>query len=171
MAAQIVLKKKQSRFTLIQTDQALGIIVQNLTAQFRANGARCARNQHHAPFDFPADRVQADLDRLAAQQIFQTHFTELAHGDLPSNDVLEGRNRPECHFCLIADLDESAHLRAGRRRYGDEYFLRRLRPQNSRQLIDRAENGNVMNAHAVLRFVIIQAADCYIATVGTPDFS
>src|SRR5580765_3215795 len=153
-SALLVFKQAQAKeikagLTLVQTNEPRWSVVENLAAELGTDGARGAGYQYATAGELVANCFEVDLHALAAEQIFEADFTQLADRNFPCDDVFKGGHRAEADSRAIAGFNESAHLRAGGGRHGDERFLSALRGKDFGKLRDCAEDAHVINPNAL----------------------
>ena len=97
--------------------------VDNLTAQLAADGATCARHQHHLVANTEIHQLLNRLDRVSAEQVGNIDFLQIVHFDLAAGNVHDPRDT--AHMNLEAGQAEEDLLSccSGGRRNRQQHFL------------------------------------------------
>src|SRR5262249_49446710 len=108
--AMLVFKQAQAKeiqpgFALVEADELRWGVVENLPAEFGANGASGAGNQHASPPKWAANCFEVDFDAFAAEQIIEADFPQLTDRHFPGDDVLEGGHGAEADSRAIAGFN------------------------------------------------------------------
>ena len=112
------------------------------------------------PSTYARDRVDVDLDRLAAEQVLHLHGPDLAgEVEVALEQLVEPRQRLDRDVRLLGHLDDAlAHL-ARRGRDRDQHLVRVVVAEDPRQLVDRPEHAHAVEPHPPLARVVVDEAD------------
>ncbi len=144
---------------------------QDLPAQFAADGAAPARNQHPFAPQQSLDRGRVGLDGIPAQQILDLHIPQLGHADSAVQQFIHAWHSFSRNAGLFADIDHFPDYLAGRCRHGDDHLSDLVLPGQFRNSVAISQHLQAMNAHVMFVHVIIDEADGVQAQLGVvPHF-
>ena len=123
--AQFLLKIEHARLVLIDADQLIGLVFQNLPAEFGSDGTGCPSHHHAFVAQVTADGLKVNLNRVATKEIFKTDFAKFADLGFATNNITERGHGFERKLRFLADLRDALHLSAGRGGDGNQDFVDR----------------------------------------------
>ena len=139
--------------------QRLRIAARDLAAQLAADGAPGPGHHHAAATQHLANGSDIGLHRLAAQQVFDVHVTELAHADPTGQDVVEPRDSSRGDSGSAANRQDVANCRAMRRGHGDDHLRYRVLVHQMRDIVTPAEHWHSGDADTMLGAIIVHETD------------
>ncbi len=158
-ATQLTLDGQQQQFADLQQDDAAGTVARALAAQLRTDRATGTGHHHGATAQPATDQVPVRGDRLAAEQILDRHFLQLAGQRLPLQDVAQLGHGAERHAGAFADGDHPLHACGIQRGHGDHQQLGRSLADHRRGIIEAAQDRQALQLGAAQVRCVVQQAD------------
>lgn len=90
----------------IQDDQTLWIVPGHLPAQFTADGAAAAGDQHGFVLHIADDLIHIDLYGIPAQQILNLYLPQIGHVHISLDDLIHARQDLDPAAGLLTDLNQ-----------------------------------------------------------------
>ena len=152
---EFLLDGKQRRFASLNKDKLAGFLLGNLAAQFAADAASRTRHHHHRPANQPRDTLFVQRNRIPAQQILRINPPQMAHRNVPVEQLRHGRKN-------VVVQTESIH--AGHQlldrgglgpRHGDDDFLQAEIARDRGEVPARAHDRLSMHRAADLGVVVV----------------
>ena len=132
----------------------------DLAAELRADRAAAARHEYDPVADVGADRLEVDLDLLAAEHVLDRDRADLAREvDVAGDQLVQRRQRLHRHAFRARELDDLAAQLARRRRHRDQHLVRAVVADQVAQVVGRAEHADAVDAEVLLARVVVDEAD------------
>ncbi len=148
-------------------DQSRRVRAGDLPAELGADRAPGARDQHGLAREVGRDRLQVDLDRLAAEDVLDLDRTDL-RGEvvLVGDQLVEAGERLHGNALPARDLDDMLALLARGGRDRDQELVRPVVAQDVRELVRRPEHADAVDAEVLLARVVVDDPDRRVAELA-----
>ncbi len=124
-------------------------------------------DEHGLVLDVRGDRVDVDLDRLAAEQVLDLDRADLlGEVEIAGDQLVQPRQRLHRHVLRAGHLGNAGALLAGGGRNRDQELVGSPVAEDVRQLVARAEHADPVQAQVLLARVVVDQADRRVAEVG-----
>ena len=139
---------------------------QDLAAEFAANGAAAAGDEHALAGQQLAHRPRFRADGVAAQEVLQADVAHLLEADGAVEQLVKTGDGARLDARLLADAHDLANLDAGRSGHGDDDVVHAVALDQGGDGGAVAQHGCTIDGEAVLAGVIVNKADHVKAQAG-----
>src|SRR5581483_1025640 len=152
---QLLFDFKQGNFRLFDHDEQLGMVGEDLPAQFAADASASAGDKHDPVPQHAGDPDRIEIDRGAAQQVLDRHRSRPFDLHLAGGQLGKGRHNLRGGADLAAIFDDFLHPFRRHAGQGDDELVHAGDPGQLDELFDRAVDGKTVDAAAdFLRIVV-----------------
>ena len=145
----------------------LRLRARELTAELGADRPAGAGDEHGLVLHVRGDRVDVDLDRLAAEQVLDLDGTDLlCEVEIAGDQLVQARQRLDGDVLGARHLDDPSALPARGGRDRDQELVGATVTEQVRQLVARAEHADPVHAEVLLARVVVDEADRRVAEAG-----
>ena len=139
----------------------------DLAAELGADRAAGAGDEDGLSGEVGRDRLEVDLDRLAAEDVLHLHGPDL-HGevDVACDQLVQPRQRLHRDRRAARHLDDLRAHAAGRGRNRDQHLVGALLVQDRGQVVGRAQHADPVHAQVAGLRIVVDEADRRVAERG-----
>ena len=141
----LVMHEVQPVLGVVEQHQLRGHEARDLSHQLGTDRTSGARHDDPLAAQEVAHLVHVEFDRLAAEQVLDTHVAHLGQRGAPLLQVGQAGQRLHAHLRLRAEAGDLAHDLRGHRRVGDHDDLDLPLLQHARQVGDRAQHRDALD--------------------------
>ena len=157
---ELALDLEQRRLSVVDEDDPRRPDARDLPTELRADRATCARHEHGLTSEILRDRLEVDLDRLAAEHVLDLHRPQLCGEiDISSHELGKPRQRLHRETFGSRDLDNPLAQPAGSRRNRNQHLVWPAVVDQMLQVGDRPEDADAVEAKVALARVVVDEAD------------
>ncbi len=164
--AQFALDEVELELAALVDDQRGDPQARDLAAQFRADRATAARDEHRLPQQLALDAGPVELYGAASEQVVDRDLAHLAQAYAAGHEILQPRQCAERAAAALAELDDALHLGVCRGRNRDEDAVDLVAPRELRQARERAQYRNAMDSHAGEPRAVVDEADRHVVAIA-----
>ena len=150
----------------IEDDKLFGIVIGDLPAEFRADGAAAAGDQDDLAADEVEDLLHLRLDGLTPQQVLDRDGLQLVDSDFAADQLVETRQVLQLAVGLLADVQDIPAFFRGGTRDGQIDFVDLVLIGILQNGIPAADNRDVMNIAAPFVGIVVNDADNLFRRIG-----
>ena len=100
-------------FVDVEDDEHLRILLNDLTAEFRADRTATAGDKDDLVLNIRSNFINVVLDLVSTQKVFDLDFTELGDGDFSVYQLVDGRKDFNLSFRFLTDVDDVSSVFRG----------------------------------------------------------
>ena len=169
---ELALDLEERRLALVERISRAGFARRDLAAELRADRAAGARDQHGLALEIRRDRLEVDLDRLAAEDVLHLHRADLrGEVDLVGDQLVEARQR--LHRNALAARASTTCWRCSPE--ADGIAIRsssgRLSRRTCAELVRGPEHADAVDAEVPLARVVVDDPDRRVAELRVASAS
>src|SRR5690606_12032014 len=131
---------------------------QNLAAQFAANGATTARDQHAPAVQQLPNRLCVGLHWFTPQKVFQVHVADLVDAHRAIEQGIDAGDDLSFYSRLVTNLRDFTHRVAGGGGHGDDGAVDAIITHDLGDGLAIAQHRHGVNTYILLAWVVIEAA-------------
>ena len=140
-------------------EQRLGLKLQNLPAEFRADGAARSCHSDTASCDQFLYRCRIKAYGSALQQVFEGEVPDLAHGDFAVQNVAEIWKRCDWNFEWLQGRHDFPELLRGGPRHGDKHFVNLHPVHDGAQVLSCSQHRNAVDPVTHFIRIVVDESD------------
>ena len=143
----------------VEDDELLGVVARDLAAELGSDGAAAPGDHDNAALDETAHLLRVHHDGVAAQQVLQADFAQLAHGHLAVHELVDARYRADLAPCGAAQLQDLPAVGAAAAGDGKDDLVHAVLVAGPGDRVAAAHDGHALKVAAVLAGVVVHRAD------------
>ena len=149
----------EGEFAQLEDDQLARLEAGDLAAEFGADGAAAAGDQHGLALDHVAQATGVEADGVAAQQVVHVHIADLRDLDLPAHQLLHVGDDEQLDVGAFAHLEHAAAGGVVGGAHGQHGVLAVAVAGDLFELLPVAQDAHAAQLSADLVGVVVQHAD------------
>ena len=161
---ELALDLVERRLGLVDEDQPRGACSGRLAAELGPDRAARARDENGLAAQVLGDRLEVDLDGLAAEDVLDLHGADLRREVRVAGDqVVEAGQRLHGNPRVACVLDHLLAHFAGGGGDRDQELVRLVVPEDVRQLVGRPEHADTVEPEVLLARIVVDDSDRRVA--------